>query len=395
MKMDFFVKHVWQIVTLIAGELLLYALGESMFAMLIYAVPVIIWSLQQQPARSQTEVKNDDEVEVSTSSKVPMLQDGFYALRQEVVDLIDEIGSDLSQQRSVQSDAVKRLISSFHGIESLIKEQNSLTSGLIGIVTRKDADSEASGMSHFDEIVGIVHRMADSIASSGHSSVEMVSVFSSLKERIEAVAQLLGEMESISKQTNLLALNAAIEAARAGEFGKGFAVVADEVRSLSARSGEFSSQIEAEHAGMRQIMSRAAAIIAELASNDLNLTLGTQGRVKQILEEVENNNHQVTRQLEQMSEITGKVSTEVDAAVRSLQFEDLLRQLNERIDGRVRVLENGFDAVVDAADQSVRNYSAEKIVEQLESARDKIHQSSKDRVSVHQETMDGGDVELF
>ena len=51
-----------------------------------------------------------------------------------------------------------------------------------------------------------------------------------LREEIERVGNVAGEIGDIAKQTNLLALNATIEAARAGDQGKGFAVVAGEVK---------------------------------------------------------------------------------------------------------------------------------------------------------------------
>ena len=371
------------------------ALGESVFAHIIYAVPILLWSFL--PVYVNTPANDEEDVRTENSETVhnPLILAKFSSLQREISALVDEVTTDLAQQRSVQSDAVKRLIVCFNGIESLIREQTQLTLELIGIVTREGAPGETSGVSHFEEIVGIVRRMADSISSSGHSSVEMVNVFSALKERIDAVALLLGEVESISKQTNLLALNAAIEAARAGEYGRGFAVVADEVRNLSARSSEFSHQIEAQHSGMKQIMGKAASIIAELASNDLNLTLGTQARVKHILSEVEQNDQQVTIQLAKMSEITDKVGKEVGVAIRSLQFEDILRQLNEKVDVRVRVLEDGFDSIVDAAEQNMRNFSPDRIVDQLENARVKIHNTCNERVIVHQENMDDGEIELF
>ena len=64
-----------------------------------------------------------------------------------------------------------------------------------------------------------------------------------LREEIERVGNVAGEIGDIAKQTNLLALNATIEAARAGEQGKGFAVVAGEVKVLSGQTADATNEI--------------------------------------------------------------------------------------------------------------------------------------------------------
>ena len=73
--------------------------------------------------------------------------------------------------------------------------------------------------------------------------VEAVEAMGAQRERIERLAEQLGEIATFSgvikrvaDKTKLLALNATIEAARAGAQGAAFRVVADEIGSLAADS---------------------------------------------------------------------------------------------------------------------------------------------------------------
>ncbi len=83
---------------------------------------------------------------------------------------------------------------------------------------------------------------------------QAAAVADELMSASDAVAQTIGEIQSIADQTNLLALNAAIEAARAGESGRGFSVVADEVRALSTRTQESSAKTIASTQAMRKTL---------------------------------------------------------------------------------------------------------------------------------------------
>jgi len=85
----------------------------------------------------------------------------------------------------------------------------------------------------------------------------------------------------------------------------------DEVRALSLRSNEFSSQIRAEYAKTRDSMDQASVIVARMASRDMEMTLNSKDRVAELMQEVTGQN--------------------VAIAVRSLQFEDMTRQLVDQV----------------------------------------------------------------
>ncbi|MES2563800.1 MAG: methyl-accepting chemotaxis protein, partial [Pseudomonadota bacterium] len=136
-------------------------------------------------------------------------------------------------------------------------------------------------------------------------------------------------------QTDLLALNAAIEAARAGEAGRGFAVVADEVRLLSTRTGDFSRQIHTHTEAMNEASMHAETSIAQIASRDMNIAMQSKRSVSSMMDEIRLVHDEMEHTAAELAQRTEKLEHEVNAAVTSMQFQDMVTQLLTHVGKRV------------------------------------------------------------
>jgi hypothetical protein len=89
-------------------------------------------------------------------------------------------------------------------------------------------------------------------------------------------------------------------------------------------------------------MNDASLIVGEMASLDLSMTLGSQDRIASMMNGVKEMNRQVARQLGDISVIAEEISSNVEVSVRSLQFEDMTRQLLDQVGQHVAAAKNSI-----------------------------------------------------
>ncbi len=316
-----------------------------------------------------------------------------------------ELGSvheEIERVRTLMTEAIDELGRNFEELNRLVHQQEAMVEEVIEQSASSDkGDDKTINVRRFamevsemmENFIGIMVSVSTKSMSTMHHIDDMV-------DHMDGIFKLLEDVKSIADQTNLLALNAAIEAARAGEAGRGFAVVADEVRSLSIRSTNFNEQIREQVNNAKSVISKVRETVGEMASRDMNETIGAKERVNQLLENITRLNEYFSERVGSVAVVVKQVDDAVGTAVRCLQFEDITSQSLTAASRHVERYQEVLQKLYGYHPSHEESAGNEEVQQALEHLLESIQQcrtawSEQNAKAVLQQSMQEGEVEFF
>lgn len=398
-----FLKIYWPALLVSVAAMVMQIAVPGKWAIIMVFAAITLWIIFSVQLIKRINSINEN---VINNKNEDVLGSNFCGLINDINNTIHEemtnIRGDLDRSKSLVKDAVANLANSFNGLSEHVNRQEkvvkTLTDSVSGTADNSNVDSINIKI-FVSETAAILQYLVDLLVDIGKRSVETVYKIDDMVDQMDVIFTLLAEVRGIADQTNLLALNAAIEAARAGEAGRGFAVVASEVRKLSQHSSSLSEQIRSQAQKTKVTIGEARRIVGEVAAKDMNVAITAKGRVDDMLSEIGLLNSMISEKLLDVHNITGNINSDINMAVRALQFEDIVGQLYGYI---IKRLDNLDKLIIDVENKALPSSTMTAIEYSLivRDMRDNV-QSIKNGWNkalhnpVAQSSMNAGGVELF
>ena len=325
---------------------------------------------------------------------------------------IDESGkefnnllSQLIQVQQIIDSAIAKLSSSLFGLKDESTDQQALLQKLVeelmDIATGTEQQDQTDGLHTFLEATEDM--MDDFVAlfsSLNNSSQCMFENFENMRKQIDEVTNMLDDVNQITSQTDLLALNAAIEAARAGDAGRGFAVVASEVRSLSKRTGQFNDQIRSSLTKINNSINKVDNSLDNTKTFDTTIADKSRSHISGMKDELLNLNNNALEQSKQIEGISKSIHKLVMDGVISLQFDDIVRQLIEKINTQANALSAYHHEVMASQKENMSLDFKQRLPQKITNLKQALatkreHLVDINMSQVQQKTVDTGEIDLF
>jgi len=251
----------------------------------------------------------------------------------------------------------------FQGIALKAGRQAEMASSTMGSGDGGDTEESIEGL--LGRTSGNLAGMAGVVDNATQSSFKAVSEMDDVSAKVQAIKEILEDIDFIASQTNLLALNASVEAARAGDAGRGFSVVAEEVSKLSDRSNLASDKIRSMIKDIEVQVYDASGRLRKRAEQDVESSRESKEGVEQLLESIMGAHGRIKGSVDELAVSSLDIADDISSIVTILQFQDATRQRIEHVIEPLTELEADMQKVVDNSDGAGREELAVSVGEDI------------------------------
>lgn len=379
-------------VVLIISGLLFFENQQWLILAMMLLMVSVVWSvlLTNMTINDNKDGKLDD---LKTNFH-QLILDYFKNLSQATAQEIPSLVESMGQLNSVVLDANTKLQKSFNGLNESTEQQSRLTHNIIEQLTVSDGSNSSTLI--FDkftaETAHVLNGYVELTVNVSDKGVEAANKMQDMVKQMDVMFELLKNVKYIADQTGMLALNASIEAARAGEFGRGFSVVANEVRKLSEESLSLNAAIHENVMLSRRTLNDTNEIIGVIASLNMNEALDAKDNLNNMITELDGVTRFVASSLNESSNITSAIQSDVAQAVMALQYEDMASQLNDH----VKKWLSSFENAISSNGTILKQGDVTQILNEFNKILlHQINNKPASKRAVASSSMNEGDVDLF